>query len=143
MNYMKQEAIPDFIVIDDDSFSNLICHKMIELTIPEASVKTFTDPQQGLVHILSTYTDTEANNAVIFLDINMPTLSGWEILDQLTHFTDLAGTRIKIFMLSSSVDTHDKEKVGNNPLVSGYIIKSISHAKLQLLYPAYTKTKIC
>ncbi len=136
---MKEESMPDFIIIDDDSINNLICLKIIKQTIPGACVETFTDPEKGLAHILSSYSAGYAGNAVLFLDINMPFLSGWEVLGIIAEFPSLVKERLKIFMLSSSVDPKDKEKAGNNPLISGYITKSLSVAKFQSVFPDYEK----
>ena len=136
---MKQHILPDFIVIDDDVINNMICHKIIELTIPGAVVKTFIKPEKGLEYIARTYSDNGAKDAVVFLDINMPSINGWEVLDRLNHFPEHVKDRVKIFMLSSSVDPNEKDKANNNQLVSGYLTKSISKAKLEALFPDYIK----
>ncbi len=130
----------DFIIIDDDLINNIICFKLIRLTIAGAVVKTFTDPEKGLEYILSTYAGTDDRNAILFLDINMVLLNGWEVLDRLKSFSALVKERIKIFMLSSSVNSQDEEQAGNNALVSGYIIKPLSQAKLQTLFPDFVKS---
>ena len=134
---MEQEIIPDFIVIDDDRINNMICLKIIELTIPGSSVKTFTEPGKGLEHILSTYSGNNARNAILFLDINMPLLSGWDVLEHINDFPAVVRERLKIFMLSSSVTPHDREQAEDHPLVSGYIAKSLSQAKLKVIFPEY------
>src|ERR1035437_2246217 len=99
---MKQEAIPDFIVIDDDHINNMICHRIIELTIPGAVIQIFSDPGKGLEYIQSAYSGSDAKDAILFLDINMPYLNGWEVLDRFNLFPDLVKENVKIFMLSSS-----------------------------------------
>ena len=134
---MKQVSHPDFIVIDDDYINNIICVQFIGLVMPGASVKTFTFPEKGLEYILSTYCDYNANNAILFLDINMPVLSGWDVLDKFKNFPDQVKEHIEIFMLSSSVDPIDKEKANNNPFVSGFITKSLSEAKLRAILPKF------
>lgn len=126
---------PHFIVIDDDKINNIICQKMVQFTFPGSVVETFTDPEMGLAHILSMYTAGEGHNAVLFLDINMPSFSGWEVLEKLTESATLIKDHLRIFMLSSSVDPDDKEKACSNPLVTDYITKSLSNVKLRELFP--------
>jgi len=126
--------MPDYIVIDDDPINNMICDKIIQLTIPGAIVKTFTDGKEGLEYIRANYPGNDAKKAILFLDINMP-VSGWVVLDMFQYFPDSVKECVKIFMLSSSVNPHDKEKAGANPSVSGYISKSLSREKLQAILP--------
>lgn len=136
---MKHGDLPDFIVIDDDYINNVICDKMIQLTMPGANVVTFTEPEKGLEHILATYSGIGENKAILFLDINMPSLNGWEVLDRFAGFSEEVKNRVKIIMLSSSIDPLDKEKALKNPLVSEYVIKSLSRVKLRTLFPQFVK----
>lgn len=136
---MEQGTIPEFVVIDDDLLNNIICEKIIQYTIPGAEVQTFNEPEKALEYIQSAYSGIQAKQAVLFLDINMPSLTGWEVLDRLKKFPDLITEHLKIFMLSSSVDPKDEEKAVNNPLVTGYIRKSLSQVKLQTIFPEYAK----
>ena len=135
---MSIPTLPDFIVIDDDTINNMICHRIIQLTIPGASVQTFLNPEKGLEYLRSNYSAPDANKAMLFLDINMPLLTGWEVLDIIRTFPRDVTDRIKIYMLSSSVNPQEKEKADNNPLVSGYITKSLSQEKMRMIYAAYT-----
>jgi len=132
---MNDNSLPDFIIIDDDPINNLICQKMIELTIQGATVHTFTIPEKGLEYIMSAYIVENAKNAILFLDINMPHLNGWDVLERFKNFPDLVKQHIKIYMLSSSVDPQDQEKAGDSPLVSGFISKPLSQAKLHAVFP--------
>jgi len=133
---MLKNNLPDFIVIDDDPINNLICHKIIQLTIPGSVIYTFTEPQDGLDHIQSNYPGNDGKKAILFLDINMP-VSGWEVLEMFEKFPDSIKEQVKIFMLSSSVNPHDKEKASANAHVTGYISKSLSQEKLQALFPQF------
>jgi CheY-like chemotaxis protein len=139
---MEQKTLPDFIVLDDDAVNNLICEKIIQTTFPGAIVQTFTEPEMGLEHILATYAEGNSHNAILFLDINMPSLNGWEVLDKLDEFPDVVKGHVKIFMLSSSVDPLDTEKARDNPLVSGYIMKSLSQTKLQAVFTGNPKQNL-
>jgi CheY-like chemotaxis protein len=132
---MKNTKMPDFIVIDDDYINNLICQKMIQITLPGADVQTFIDPEEGLKFIASKYAAPEANNAVLFLDINMPALMGWEVLDIFAGYAETIKQRFTIYVLSSSVDPTDNEQADNNPLVRGYISKALSQATLRGVFP--------
>jgi len=134
---MEQKTTPDFIVIDDEAVNNMICLKIVQSTFPGAVVHTFTEPEQGLEYIIFTYLGNDIENAVLFLDINMPILTGWDVLDKFEKYSTIIKERLKIFILSSSVDARDKQRALNNPLVTDYIPKPLSKAKLQWLFPEY------
>jgi len=134
---MKNTPLPDFMIIDDDPVNNKICSKIIELNIAGAYIETFTDPESGLKYIHSKYSDNNARNAVLFLDINMPSLTGWQVLDAFKNFPGQVKERVKIFMLSSSISFSDKERAIDCSDVWGYVEKSLSQSKLQLLFPDY------
>jgi CheY-like chemotaxis protein len=132
---MNNNTLPDFIIIDDDPINNLICQKMVELTIKGSFMQTFTEPEKGLEYLMSAYAAENAKNAILFLDINMPHLNGWDVLERFKNFPGSVKQHIKIYMLSSSVDPQDQEKAGDSPLVSGFISKPLSQAKLQTTFP--------
>ncbi len=134
---MQQDSIHDFIVIDDDPINNIICTKVIELTVPGATVCTFLEPELGLEYLRVAYPAREGREVIVFLDINMPSLTGWEVLDIFTHFPAAVREHVTIYMLSSSVDPNDQQRADEHPLVAGYVIKSLSQAKLRSLMEAH------
>ena len=136
---MEKDILPDLMIIDDDPVNNMLCCKIIQQTIPGAAVKTFTLPEKGLEHILATYSAADAKKAILFLDINMPHLTGWEVLDRMNYFPEEVKERLRIFMLSSSVAPDDKERADRAPLVTGYMAKPLSRVKLQELYSEWLR----
>ena len=127
---MNQEAIRNFIIIDDDSLSNTICAKIIQLSVPGSATVSFTDPGEGLEYIYSKYKNINDEKVVLFLDINMPDITGWDVLHKIEEIPGLTQQGLKIFMLSSSVSPDDKQKAALYSLVSGFISKPLSNAKL-------------
>jgi len=132
---MSDQTSPDIIVIDDDATTNLICRRYFEIIFPAAAIKTFTDPVSGLEYIRSQYGSETARQAYLFLDINMPVLSGWGVLDKFADFPDALKQHFTVYIFSSSVAAKDKEMADANPLVTGYIEKPLSIRQLQVIFP--------
>jgi CheY-like chemotaxis protein len=128
---MTQTALPDFMVIDDDPVNNKICSIIINKQFPGKQIDSFTDPEVGLAFISDKYASQETNNVILLLDINMPVLTGWDVLERFGKMEDHIRQRFKIFILSSSVDHYDKQKAKNNKLVSGYIEKPLTISAIQ------------
>src|ERR1700760_441110 len=100
-----------FIVIDDDEFNNKICSVTLEKIDKDANIKTFLSPVEGFAHIVTEFSRKDHNdNAVLFLDINMPVMNGWEFLERFETLDATIKKRVKIYILSSSVDKRDIEK---------------------------------
>ena len=75
---------------------------------------------------------------LIFLDLNMPVMGGWEFLD---HFSGepykALFNNIKVIVLSSTIDPHDIEKANTYPMVLQFMSKPITIEMLEEL-----KTKL-
>lgn len=116
----------NFIVVDDDSVNNLICRKVINHVFPKADVQTFINPETALIYIKSIYSESFGKTTILFLDINMPVLSGWDFLEEFENFETHIKEQLKIYILSSSIDYRDKDHATKNKNVCGYIEKPIT-----------------
>ena len=116
-----------FIVVDDDPMNNLICKHIIHKYNGGAEILIFTEPEKALKMIVETFDGiTENPETVLFLDINMPSMNGWEFLNEFENFTKKIQQQISIYILSSSIDQSDRDKAEINSLVKGYISKPLS-----------------
>ena len=114
-----------FIVIDDDPVNNFICSIIIKEGAGELEVETFEIPEKGLEYISKEYLNNE-HPTVLFLDINMPTWSGWEFLDNFDKLDEKIKKQIKIYIIASSIDASDKHRARENKNVVDYIEKPLS-----------------
>lgn len=114
-----------FMVVDDDSVNNLICRKVISRVFPEADIKTFISPVKALTYIKSVYSDSIGKATILFLDVNMPVLSGWDFLEEFEYFDRHIKEQIKIYMLSSSIDIEEVDRANKNINVCGYVEKPL------------------
>lgn len=117
-----------FILIDDDPSNNIICSINIRKVFKHAEIVSFELPLEGLEYLLSLNEKLISDrNVVLLLDINMPILSGFDVLDQMQNAAnkDLL-YKIKTYILSSSIDPKDKEISDSYEITSGYIEKPIT-----------------
>lgn len=113
-----------YIIIDDDEFSNFLCKTMIIRTLGDIDIKTFTVPEDGLDFIQTEY-ENILLPTIILLDINMPTLTGWEFVDKFQEFGKSITEQIVIYIVSSSVDQRDKDKAAANKYIKGFLSKPL------------------
>lgn len=122
-----------FLLIDDDPSNNLLTKISIKKVLESVDVIDFTVPEKGLEYINAEY-NSNPLNTVLLLDINMPTLTGWDVLDKLAEISEVVVPHITIYILSSSVDPADKQKAIVNPLVTGYLEKPLSRDTLRNMF---------
>lgn len=121
------EVPKHFIVLDDDRSNNLICEFSVRRFSATADIKTFLDPEIALQYIRDNYDEKDHDlSTVLFLDVNMPILSGWEFLEIFEEFPAKIKNHFRIYMLTSSIDTRDQEKASANVLVHGFLSKPLS-----------------
>ena len=114
-----------FIIVDNDPVNNLLCSLTIRDVAREAEIETFDFPVKAFEHIAATHLNTD-DVTVLLLDINMPLWSGWDFLDNFEMLDEKIKRQIKIYIISSSIDTSDKHRARDNKNVVDYIEKPLS-----------------
>lgn len=122
------------LIIDDDEINNFIAAKLIDKIPPKAVVNTCLNGQIGLDFVKSKLQNQEEVPDIIFLDINMPIMNGWEFLEEFEKIKDQINKKISINMLSSSVYNDDINKAETFNTVNKFISKPLTVDKIQDLY---------
>ena len=124
-----------FLLIDDDPMSNFISIRVLENSLGEVHIDDFTVPEEGLEFIKSRHSHIPSDGkTILFLDINMPTLSGWEFLEAFELLDESIKECYIIFILSSSVNLNDVNIAKANPLVVDFIEKPLNNASLLKIF---------
>lgn len=127
--------IKKILCVDDDPIT-LMLYKMV---IAKASLsETVIDAKNGQ-EALEYYDNLKSNNnsdfpELMFLDLNMPVMGGWEFLDNfIEEKYKPYNEKTKIIVLSSTIDPKDIEKVKNYPIIIDFISKPITKEMLEEL----------
>lgn len=116
-----------FILVDDDAINNMLSEILIEDEFPEAKIISFTDPDEGLNYFKTNFPKENEEKTFLFLDINLPLMTGWEFLEILDKNGFKINESFYIFMLSSSVNHHDLEKSKQNPNIVNFVEKPLNN----------------
>ncbi|MCC6683468.1 MAG: response regulator [Bacteroidia bacterium] len=114
------------LVVDDDQINNFVCSRMIKLSGISDHVECVLGGQEALDLIKKAAAENTQLPDLIFLDINMPGMNGWDFLDQYRTLAPELKTGSHIFMLSSSLYKDDIDKSSQYKEVAEYVIKPLS-----------------
>ncbi len=117
-------TVRNFIVVDDDPWNNNICAFNLKKASGKVQVHNFLLPAEGLLYIENEFVK-EIQPTILFLDINMPEINGWQFLDRFEEFNDDIKNNITIYMLSSSISYTDMEKTKARKRVKDFISKPL------------------
>jgi CheY-like chemotaxis protein len=120
-------------LVDDDAMTNLVNKKIINKYL-DADIQSFTDPEKA-IHLLEELSGSRPDMIpdVLFLDINMPLMDGWEFLKAFENLPEVVLNRCKVYMLSSSIDPLDVSRSRSFKAVHSFIEKPLTEAKLAVL----------
>ncbi|MCE7056095.1 response regulator [Algoriphagus sp. AGSA1] len=117
--------IKQILLIDDDPVINFIHTKLLRKKFPDIPLLTFTNGQAGLMHIKTNLADSY----VIFLDLNMPKMNGWEFLKAIS--SEANEVDLKVHIVTSSINPEDKMQAENYEHVLSYIVKPLKDKDLE------------
>jgi len=122
-----------YMVVDDDTTNNMICEFNIKRFDKEADIEMFTIPEEALASIKEEYSSTrEEGSTILFLDVNMPTMTGWEFLDVFMQLDEFVKDQFSIYILSSSIEDF-KEKEEVYTFIQGFLSKPLKINNLEEL----------
>ncbi|MDF3821448.1 response regulator [Leptospira sp. 96542] len=117
-------------IVDDDQIYQFTTKKIISKAGFTGEVLTFSDAEEAFAFIQAEAKNKDELPDLIFLDINMPFMDGWQFLDAYQKIKNEIPKTISIFLVSSSVDEADTERAAQIPEVTGYIFKPFTKEKL-------------
>jgi CheY-like chemotaxis protein len=125
-------------LIDDDAIYQFTARKILESTELVKEVHSFTNGADALAYFEDMERlGKESFPDIVFLDINMPVLDGWEFLEsyekmQLPAYSPL-------YMVSSSINEADIQHSKTFHSVTGCLVKPVPKARYRELLEALEK----
>ncbi len=114
--------VKKILLVDDDDIFLVLGTITIEKMFPDAEIFTVPHGEEALEFLEKNEVD------LMFLDLNMPILDGWEVLEELQKRDR---RRMAIFVVTSSIDPSDREKADKNPLVYDLIEKPLDENNIK------------
>jgi CheY-like chemotaxis protein len=141
----KIKDLECILLIDDDEPTNFIHKKVIKGQQLDVSVQVATNGREGLDYLIRE--GKFANNnlpqpGIIFLDINMPVMDGWEFIEEYKKLKDeFVNKKLIFLMLTTSLNPDDMETANShNMVITKFISKPLTPALLDEAIELFEKT---
>ena len=133
---MAEKKYRTVMLIDDNEIDNLINQKMIEAASITENIYTHTGAKSA-IEFLKNMEKLDVSDKVlpdvIFLDIDMPLMDGFQFLDEFEKLANNTKSKCKIVMLTSSINPQDFNRSKKYDNVKLYLNKPLSHESIQNL----------
>lgn len=122
-------TIKTVITIDDEPIDQMIYKRVLKRSGIVENVLDFQLAEQALAWFR---TEDHVTPDIVFLDIHMPRMNGFEFLDEaIAEFGDEFAECI-VVMLTTSLDPADRERASRYPMVRDYLAKPLTVENVQL-----------
>lgn len=126
------------MLVDDNEIDNLINQKMIEASnicdhiFVHSGAKSAIEFLKNIEKLAKGPVDLYLPE-IIFLDIDMPLMDGFQFLDEFEKLSDSIKSHCKVVMLTSSLNPQDMNRAKKNQHVLKYLNKPLTQENLKKL----------
>ncbi|TGE24950.1 response regulator [Hymenobacter aquaticus] len=119
-------------LIDDDDLGIYLTEQLLRAEGFSNTICTFQSATEALRELVQE--KEKADPTVVFLDLNMPLMNGWQFLDALAPYREELRGHCHIYILTSSLALSDLEKSREYDLVAGLIHKPIDSEEIRAIH---------
>lgn len=118
----KFKDLECILLIDDNELTNFVHTKVIQKSEIETTIIGVTNVEDALDFLTQKgefeNTAEAPRPGIIFLDINMPGLTGWDFMEYYRNIDSALRAKVIVVMLTTSLNPEDREKA----LLDGQIV---------------------
>lgn len=125
-----KKKLRNILLIDDNEADNFIHNRVIEKADVAEIVTITYGAQEALDYLCEKGGANYPKPEIVFLDINMPGMTGWDFLAAYQKLDEDKKAGIVICLLSTSSFERDKQKAEEYNVLSDFTNKPLTHKKL-------------
>ncbi|PKA98027.1 response regulator receiver domain-containing protein [Flavobacteriaceae bacterium MAR_2009_75] len=112
-------------IIDDDPIFVYSTKRIMKDINFSDNIIVYTNGQDAIDGLKEMINNGDKMPPVIFLDLNMPIMNGWDFLKDFIQIPHNNREGVLIYIISSSIDPRDLEQIKRYELVNNYILKPV------------------
>lgn len=113
-------------LIEDDEVIVYLTKKIIKESGNSELLNVLSNGKRALEYFEENVKNEELLPDIIFLDISMPVIDGWQFLDEFQVIKNKITKPISIYITTSSISHSDIERAKKCNLIADFIIKPIT-----------------
>lgn len=113
------------LLVDDDLPTNFINERVLKKIDCSENIKSVQGGFEALDYLRSIDKEKHPQPDLIFLDINMPGMNGWEFLESYHQLETNQKSKAIIIMLTTSLNTDERDRAEKIPQISGFLNKPL------------------
>jgi CheY-like chemotaxis protein len=121
------------MIIDDTEVDRYVAERVIQKSGLSEEVIAMESVQDALDYLTANAENRDLLPEIIFLDIRMPVLDGFDFLDKFNELPESVKKRMIIVMLTSSLNEEDHGRAMSSPYVHQFINKPLKKEALSLI----------
>lgn len=129
------------MLVDDDHNDNFFHEREIKKITPATIVIEKNSGTEALEYLKSAKENNDLLPDLIFLDINMPGMNGWEFLQEYEELDDELKSKVVIIMITTSDNEDDVARAKAWCFVSDYFTKPLTKELMTNIIEKYFKDK--
>lgn len=122
-----------FYLVDDNDIDLAVNTKLIQLSGIPCEVRPFRNCHDFLSVIDSGLLDNYQRMQILLLDIQMPVMGGFELVDHLVTSKAAIISQVQIFMLSANIDREQIDQASKYPCINRLLEKPLDAYQLKQL----------
>lgn len=130
------------LLIDDDEATNFLNQMILRKVDCTDKIIVTQSGYEALEYLKSKEDGQHPCPDLIFLDINMPGMNGWEFLEAYRKLEKIQQGKIVVIMLTTSLNPNDQEKAHNLGDISDFMNKPLSIELVQDLLKKHFKQTV-
>ena len=123
------------MLIDDNKIDNFFHERVIKKADAAKTIVSVESGQEALDYLKKVNGNPRPD--LIFLDINMPGMNGWEFLEQYKQLDKSLQSGMVVVMLSTSQNPDDKEMAKTHGILSDFKTKPLTKEMLADILETY------
>ncbi len=138
MEEKKQPKFETVMMIDDNNIDLYITSRLIRKHNFGNEVLEYTDAREALKYLQDNINNIDLLPEVIFVDIYMPLMSGFEFMEEYDKLPVAIKNYCKVYIISSSFDKKEIARAQNNKNVIAFQEKPVTVGFLNSISKEYS-----